>query len=247
MCYNRNKKEIILKKQRKRLIVINIKHETEGNKYEINGDVAYLELYKKDGTTIKAVIDTKDLTTVLEKGTWFARWHKDFNNYLVQTIVEKSVDGKKYNEKQTLQSFLMNVHTKAPIRHINGDTLDNRKSNLEIYKQNTVNDFKEFDAEAVSLILKDKYGKENAKTLIDKEDLDRVISSGYCWVCHKINGEPYAVANTPEGRIFLNRFIMQTPENEVTHAINLNTLDNRKSNIKQVAVIEEDEDTSKKF
>lgn len=219
--------------------MINTKHETKGNEYEINGDIAYLKLHKKDGTTINATIDAEDLTKVLEKGTWFAQWHKDFNNYLVLTLAEQIVGDKKNFEKQTLQSFLLNVHTKAPIRHLNGDTLDNRKSNLELYEQNKINDFIESNADTIAIILRDKYGKENAKTLIDKEDLDRVTSTGYSWVCHKINGEPYAVANTPEGRIFLNKFIMQTSEGKVTHAINLNTLDNRKANLEHIVLHEE--------
>jgi len=205
-------------------------------------------LHKKDGTTINATIDAEDLTKVLEKGTWFAQWHKDFNNYLVLTLSEQAVGGKKTIEKQTLQSFLLNVNTKAPIRHLNGDTLDNRKCNLELYEQNKINDYQEFNADTIAIILRDKYGKENGKTLIDKEDLDRVISTGYCWVCYKINGEPYAVANTPEGRIFLNKFIMQTSEGKVTHAINLNTLDNRKANLEHTTLHEEDAtgDTSEK-
>lgn len=223
------------------MLVIKAKYETKGNEYEIDGKVAYLKLHKKDGTTINATIDAEDLTRVLEKGTWFAQWHKDFNNYLVLTVSEQYVGDKKYIEKQTIQSFLMNVHTKAPIRHLNGETLDNRKCNLELYKQDKTNDFQEVDAETIAIILRDKYGKENAKTLIDKEDLDRVMNTGYCWVCHKINGEPYAVANTPGGRVFLNRYIMQTPENKVTHAINLNTLDNRKANLEHNTLPEEDE------
>lgn len=206
-------------------------------------------MHKKDGTTINATIDVKDLTNVLEKGTWFAQWHKDFNNYLVQTLNEQLVAGKKHIEKQSLQAFLLNVHTKAPIRHLNGDTLDNRRCNLEIYEQNRTNDYQEFNGDTIAIILRDKYGKENGKTLIDKEDLDRVISTGYSWVCHKINGEPYAVANTPKGRIFLNRFVMQTSENKVTHAINLNTLDNRKANLEHITLNEEDvmDDKSNKF
>lgn len=210
------------------------------NEYEIDGKAAYLKLHKKDGTTINTTIDAEDLTKVLEKGTWFAQWHKDFNNYLVLTLSEQEVEGKKCIEKQTLQAFLLNVHTKAPIRHINGDTLDNRRCNLEIYDQNRTNDFQEFNEDTIAIILRDKYGKENGKTLIDKEDLDRVISTGYRWVSHKINREPYAVANTPEGRVFLNRFIMQTPKNKVTHAINLNTLDNRKANLEHIVLNEED-------
>ncbi|MHB8061142.1 MAG: hypothetical protein ACYDG2_00700 [Ruminiclostridium sp.] len=208
-------------------------------------------MQKKDGTTINTTIDAEDLTKVLEKGIWFAQWHKDFNNYLAQTLNEQIVGDKKIIEKQTLQAFLINVHTKAPIRHLNGDTLDNRKSNLELYEQNRINDYQEFNADTIAIILRDKYGKETGKTLIDKEDFDRVISTGYSWVCHKIHGEPFAVANTPEGRIFLNRLIMQTPKNKVTYAINLNTLDNRKTNLEHITLQEDvtvdTGDTSKKF
>ena len=96
MC--QNKKEVLF---------INAKHETKGNKYEIEGNVAHLELYKKDGTTTNATIDAEDLKVVLEKGTWFAQWHKDFNNYLVLTLNEIDVANKKHMEKQTLQSFLV--------------------------------------------------------------------------------------------------------------------------------------------
>lgn len=213
------------------MLVIKAKHKAKGNKYEVNGSIAYLEVYKKNGSTTKTMIDADDLPMVLEKGTWFAQWHKDFNNYLVLTFGE--------NSKETLQAFLLKVPTKAPVRHINGDTLDNRRCNLELYEQNKTNDFQEFDSKAVTLILRDKYGNEKGKTIIDKEDLDRVINTGYCWVNHKVNGESYAVANTPEGRIFLNRFILQSTENEVTHAINLNTLDNRKSNLESIKLNEE--------
>lgn len=216
------------------------KNLADKNTYEINGDIAYLELLKKDGSTIKAQIDSTDLTMVLEKGTWFAQWHKDFNNYLVQTLCECLENGEIIFKKQTLQSFLMNLHTKTPIRHINGDTLDNRRCNLELYKQKSSNDYKELDDNTIALILIDKYGKENGKALIDKEDLDKVLTSGYNFVCHKVEGKPYAVANTPEGRIFLNTFIMQIPDVGVIQAINLNTLDCRKSNIKHIPLPEED-------
>lgn len=135
----------------------------------------------------------------------------------------------------------MGVHTKAPIIHCNGDTLDNRKCNLEIYDQNKINDYEELDTETIAIILRDKYGKEKAKTLINKEDLDRAINSGYTWVYYKRKGEPYAVANSPKGRIYLERFIMNTPEDMITEHTNLNTLDNRKSNLNNV-IVETDEE-----
>ena len=130
-----------------------------------------------------------------------------------------------------MQSFILDVHPKAPVRHINGDTLDNRKANLEVYNQNTINDYEEFDEESVAVILRDRYGKEKTRTIIDKEDLNRVVNNDYTWVLFKKDTEPYAVANTPEGKIYLNRFIMSTTEDMVTHPINLNTLDNRKANL----------------
>ncbi|WP_246599358.1 hypothetical protein [Clostridium lacusfryxellense] len=130
-----------------------------------------------------------------------------------------------------MQSFILDVHPKAPVRHINGDTLDNRKCNLEVYNQNTINDYEEHDEDSVGVILRDRYGKEKARTIIDKEDLNRVVNNDYTWVLFKKDTEPYAVANTPEGKIYLNRFIMSTTEDMVTHPINLNTLDNRKANL----------------
>lgn len=130
-----------------------------------------------------------------------------------------------------MQSFILNVHPKAPVRHINGDTLDNRKSNLEVYDQHTMNSYEGLDEDSVAVILRDRYGKEKSRTIIDKEDLGRVVNENYTWVLFKKDTEPYAVANTPEGKIYLNRFIMSTTEDMVTHPINLNTLDNRKANL----------------
>ncbi|MCB2293126.1 hypothetical protein LGK95_06260 [Clostridium algoriphilum] len=130
-----------------------------------------------------------------------------------------------------MQSFILDVHPKAPVRHINGDTLDNRKSNLEVYDQNTKNSYEALDEDSVAVILRDRYGKEKSRTIIDKEDVNRVVNNGYTWVLFKKDMEPYAVANTPEGKIYLNRFIMGTTEDMVTHPINLNTLDNRKANL----------------
>ena len=179
---------------------------------------------------------------VLDKGTWFAEWNKNFNSYLVQNVSYPSIDGKSHKEKQTLHAFILGAHAKAPIRHINGDTLDNRRCNLEIYNQNAgSNDYEGLDSETVAIILRDKYGKEKSRSIIDKEDLDRVISSGYTWVYYVNRDRNYAVANSSEGRIYLHNFIMNTPENTITKHINLNTLDNRKANLNNVELVEESE------
>lgn len=216
--------------RKERLIIIN--NNNEENTYVINEKTTIIHVHKKDGSMLEAKIDTDDLERVLAKGNWFAEWHKDFNSYLVLNLSYNSED-KHHSEKQNLQSFILGVNTKAPIRHINDDTLDNRKSNLKLFNQNTINDYvaSDSDAESVKVILRDKYGKENARTLIDMDDLDKVINSGYSWVVYKIKGEPYVVANTQDGRVFLNKYIMDTPADMISHHINLNPLDNRKLNL----------------
>ena len=90
----------------------------------------------------------------------------------------------------------------------------------------------------MAIILRDKYGRENGKAIIDKEDYDRIINSRFAWILYKINSKPFAAANTPEGRIFLNKFIMETPEKMIVHHINLNTLDTRKNNLENKSLDE---------
>ena len=53
----------------------------------------------------------------------------DYNNYIVQNISSTKKNKKSKPLKQSLQSVILNVNPKAPIRYINGDTLDNRKCN----------------------------------------------------------------------------------------------------------------------
>jgi len=220
------------------VIVIKRKYENKTNEYEVKENVAFIKLSKKDGTTIDAKIDFDDLNKVLEKGTWFAEWSKDFNNYLVKTLSNSFADGKNTKEKQTLQSFILDTNTKTPIIHINGDILDNRKCNIKIYDQNAViNDYEVVDAESVYIILRDKYGRIIEKALIDNDDLDRVINSSHSWVYYFHEGEHYAVANTKNGRIFLHNFIMNTPEDMITKHVTHNTLDNRKSNLKNMPTV----------
>lgn len=197
--------------------------------------MAFIELKKKDGSIFNCKIDSEDLQRVIDSGVWFAEWNKKFNSYLALRYVQ----GEKHREKQTLHSFILGADTKAPIRHINGDTLDNRKSNLEIYNRNVPNEYKELSNGTVELILRDKNGRESGRAIIDKEDLYRVINNGFAWTYYRSNEKPYAVANTPIGRVYLDRFIMNTPENTTVHHINLNTLDNRKANLENVEVSEE--------
>lgn len=203
---------------------------TETNAFEVNKSIAQIELKKKNGSTVTAKIDSEDLQRVLDGGLWFAEWHKDYNSYLAQHYTKDS----DHKGKESLQAFILGVNPKTPIRHLNGDTLDNRKVNLELYNKNSHNDYKELDSETVAIILRDSKGIESGKTIIDKSDLYRVMNNGYPWVYYKKDEKPYAVSNTPTGRLFLDRFIMSASEDSTVNHINLNTLDNRKSNLENV-------------
>jgi hypothetical protein len=217
------------------VLIIKTKHnaklrETEKNSFEVNQNVARIQLKKKNGSTVDTKIDAEELQRVLDAGTWFAEWHKDYNSYLAQHYSEDE----NHKGKQSLQTFILGVSPKTPIRHLNGDTLDNRKANLELYNRNSYNDYKELDAETAAIILRDSKGIESGRAIIDKSDLYRVLNNGYAWVYYKKEEQPYAVANTPTGRLYLDRFIMDAPKEGTVHHVNLNTLDNRKSNLEYI-------------
>lgn len=125
------------------------------------------------------------------------------------------------------------VNPKAPIRYINGDTLDNRKCNLEIFNQNTINKYEEKDG-VISIILKDKYGKKRRGCINFSRRLKFLINDKYSWVLHKTHNKLSVVANTPEGRIHLENIIMPAVENHKINHINNNPLDNRRENLKLV-------------
>lgn len=202
-----------------------------GNYYEIKDNVAYITVLKKDGTELITKIDSENLEAITNMGTWFAEWNKDYNNYIVQNISSTKKNKKSKPLKQNLQSIILNVNPKAPIRYINGDTLDNRKCNLEIFNQNTINEYEEKNG-VISIVLKDKYGKKEGVALISQEDLSSVVNDKYTWVLHKTHNKISVVANTPEGRIHLEDIIISVIENHKIEHINNNPLDNRRNNLK---------------
>lgn len=203
------------------------KHEVKRNDYEIKGNVALLKLPKKDGSIIYCKIDPVDLRKVVDKGSWFAEWSKEFNNYLAKTEITNG----NIVEKLSMDSFILDAHPKATIRHFNEDTLDNRRDNIQIYNANSTNDFVEFDQDTISIILRDKYGREKARTNIDKNDLSRVVNNEHSWVYYKRGTDHFAVMNSPDGRTFLQDYVMNTPQDKVTKFKDFNTLNNKKSNL----------------
>lgn len=206
------------------------------NNFKTEEGVTFITILKKNGDELIAKIDSQDLDSVKSIGTWFAEWNKDFNNYLVLNISNTKKNKKNKPLKQSLQSIILNVSSTTPIRHINGDTLDNRRCNLEIVQRNTKNEYEKIDADTFAISLKDKYGKEQAKALISSSDLHTVVNDDYSWVYYRNNNDICVIANTPDGRIHLDRIIMKPSDSETIHHINLNPLDNRRSNLEKVEI-----------
>lgn len=188
-------------------------------------------MLKKDGSELTCKIDTYDAERVKQEGIWFAEWHKDFNNYLVQTQSVTKVNGKTTATKRTIHSVILDVDPRTPIKHLNGNTLDNRKENLEVYNRTSKNDCTKIDHETMGIILRDKFGNHKETALISMEDVNKVVRDNYNWVIYKKGSELMVVANTPEGRIRLDSLIMNPDETMKVHHINLNPLDNRRKNL----------------
>lgn len=220
----------------KEVLFINTNYKNVENKYEIQGNVALISLLNKNGSELIAKIDVDDIEKVKSMGTWFAEWHKDFNSYLVQNISSTKTNKKSNPLKQNLQSVILNTNPKAPIKHINGDTLDNRKCNIEIIERNTKNDYEIIDESTIAIILRDRNGKAFSKALISKEDFNTVLTDEFSWVEYKTHDNIHVVANTPNGRIYLDKMLMNPSDSEIVHHINLNPLDCKRNNMEIVNI-----------
>jgi len=88
------------------------------NEYEIRGNVAYLTLTNRSGAEVaKALIDVSDLDRVLSQ----PRCYCGNENYVMLGYT-----GIK------LHRFLLNAPDGMQVDHINGDRLDNRRSNTRL-------------------------------------------------------------------------------------------------------------------
>lgn len=221
------------------MLPINNNYKTQQNNYETQEAVTLITVLKKNGEELIAKIDTADLEKVQNAGIWFAEWNKDFNTYLVQNISLSKLNKKSKPLKQSLQSFILDLDVNIPIKNINKDTLDNRKCNLEVVEQNTLNKYIKIDEDTIAIILKDKYGNAQAKALISPSDLDEVVTEEYTWVYYKTYNQISVVANTPKGRIPLDELLMVPADNMKIHHINLNPLDNKRTNLELVAIDED--------
>jgi hypothetical protein len=107
---------------------------------------------------------------------------------------------------------------------------------LELYNKTLKNDCIKIDHDTMGIILRDKFGNHKETALISMQDVNKVVKDTYNWVVYKKGSETMVVANTPEGRIRLDRLIMEPDDTMKVHHINLNPLDNRRKNLENQPV-----------
>ena len=121
-----------------------------------------------------------------------------------------------------------------------------RKHYMQMYHHDEIltetiydkNEYVEYD-DYVEIILKNQFFEEVGRTLIDKEDKEKVLK--YKWYCYQCDSlKKYCQGTLEHGfKIRLHHFVLDVGKNElngqVVDHINGNSLDNRKSNLRIVS------------
>lgn len=100
------------------------------NKYNLDGE--YGRCVMKNGEAF--IFDLEDYDAIKQ----FC-WHTNPRGYIMTTLYDPEATGSDRHKNMFLHRFLMNVHgspwQETVVDHINGDTKDNRKSNLRVVTQ----------------------------------------------------------------------------------------------------------------
>jgi hypothetical protein len=103
------------------------------NDYEVRGDITAIFLKRKDGSILEAIISTSDLEQVKTfPNSWNACYDPTIDNFYVRGH-SKYIEGKRYTIH--LHRYIFNNPNGYQIDHINHNTLDNTRANLNIVSQ----------------------------------------------------------------------------------------------------------------
>jgi AP2 domain./HNH endonuclease. len=97
------------------------------NRYEVGDGIVVIYLTRKDGTVLETEIELEDLPKLGNVTSLYA--DKKRNTYYVRCNL-RSVDGKQ--DKIYLHQLLMDAPKGTEVDHIDGNGLNNKRSNLRI-------------------------------------------------------------------------------------------------------------------
>ena len=199
------------------------------NDYKIMDEYSIIYLRDAEGTvTGESIIDTVDLPLVKEFPN---SWRKQEIRSGSEVRGTYKVDGKKKNI--TLQKYLLNFPNQT-IYHIDGNKLNNRRSNLSFEKPLKGNRY--IIQENISVMILTKRDGEKIEVKIDTEDVDRMKQ--YTWItewhkdinCYLVNTRIYN-ENCKRKKITLQNFLLHNHSSRIIFFRNRDRLDFRKSNL----------------
>lgn len=202
------------------------------NTYTTQEDVVTLTAFNKKGKPYDVTFNVTHLELVQANGPYFLEWHKDFNAYLVLTSKKVNLNGRETYHKIPLATLILNCASTEPVLYQDQNTLNLCDDNLAIYDRYEQNEIEIQSNQTALITLKNKYGLAVGHAIIDEADLDSVVNDSYNWTVQKrLKGQPRVIANTKEGRVYLNQLLMQPATDERVKYLNKNPLDHRRQNL----------------
>jgi len=105
------------------------------NKYIIENDIIKIILHRRKDDDLITIIDKEDFDKLnAYDGTFYASRYIKLNGkfYVKITLYLGTIDGRPKYKVIRFHRIILNCENNDIVDHINGDTLDNRKSNLRI-------------------------------------------------------------------------------------------------------------------
>lgn len=108
------------------------------NKYEIDEEKVTIFIHRRNGDTFKTYVDLKDFEKIKNMNlSWNTKFFRGVNSYyVIATQYLGMINNKPKYKSILLHRLIMNAKKGDIIDHKNHNTLDNRRENLRITKQN---------------------------------------------------------------------------------------------------------------